>query len=725
MKKTLIPESLHVTIIAAVILLLYLVAMLFPDNWWGLHYPAYLGNMGWFFVLFAIGFTAYGQKYSLWESFADKNNGGNRWIWTMALTIIAGVFFYQMPIFLDVYGDALTIVEDPSYIVEEFDERNWDVIFSFDVTNLKIGTDTTMGIVVLLSHVKQISLLESFQYVGVISGMGYVFFMLASVYRLAKDSQQRLLFTFIVIGSPVLLAFCGHMEIYAPVLFVLAAFWYALIRFVEKPGWISGAVVLLLSLLNLKFHITGALTLLVFAVAVIVVIGKAKGKNFEWKNLGGAVLGCFLAGGFFVYAFVTKSIFGTRLYDEENLTDAIFLPIKAAESPPYDRYNLFSWNHIFDYFNMSFLWSAPALIIILVALILRRKVTQWNNPLVLISGIGFIIYFVVLFVFNPLLGMPTDWDIMSIPAVSLIFFAAAIVAAQPKEKEKGRSYTSYLMAPTIGLFLIGLSGIFVNSSEEPFANRVLAIGKYSYKTYWIGSVTPIKHGLALKDTEEQFKELNRALVELEPFSIQGKDIQYAALLNKMGNYYENVALDTLEAHKYYLKSESFDKTLLPNIYNLTRTHVVMGNYDRAIGGVENLIFNEYPSKVEALSIAMNIAEEMQDKDALMRYSYQMLQLKPDEVKIIFDLTVEHFLRGEFAEAQSLAEGLVHYKHPSEVKALRMAVHISLEAEDYVASTEYCKRLLQIKPEDKFIQKVLYLLSTSEDKSSIKLLFRQS
>lgn len=726
MKKTLIPESLQVTVIAAVILLLYVVALLFPDNWWGLHYPAFLTNgKGWVIVLLAIGFTLYGQKYSFWEDLSGKNVGGNRWFWIIGLTIISGVFFNQMPIFKDVYGDALSIVDDPEYIIEEFDARNWPIMFSFDFSNLKIGTDTTLAIVVWLSYAREISLLESFQFLGVICGMGYVFFMLASVYRIAKDSQQRLLFTFIVLGSPIVLNFCGHMEIYAPVLFVLAAFWYTLIRFVEKPGWVSGGIVLAMSLLSIKFHITGALTLLIFIIAAVHAYAKSKGKNLDWREFGGVVLGVFFAGGFAVYAFITKSIFATRMYNVDNLTDAIFLPIKAAEPAPYDRYNLFSWNHIYDYFNMSFLWSAIALIVIVVALFFRRKSTNWNNPLVLISGLGFIFYFVVFFVFNPLLGMPTDWDLMSIPAISLMFFAVSIIKSSSSGKEEGRSHTSFLIAPAVGLFLIGLTGAFVNANQEPFANRVIAIGKHSYKTYWIGSITPIRYGIDLKEAEDQYTELSKAVVELEPYSIPGKDIQYAALLNKMGSYYESVELDTLEAHKYYLKSESYDKTLLPNMYDLTRTHLVMGNYNRALAGAENLIYNKYPSDVEALSIGMQVARKIQDKDALMRYSYQVLQVKPDDVKILFDLTVEHFIRGEFDQAQNLVAGLVHYKHPNEVKALRMAIHISLEAEDYRASAEYCKQLLKVKPEDAFIQKVLHLLNTEEDKSKIKSLFRQS
>lgn len=724
MKKTLIPESFHVILITAVVLLLYLVALIFPDNWWGLHYPAYLGGGGWFMVLFAIGISSFGQNYSLGEGLAKSNMGTGRWGWIIVLTIIAGVFFHNMPIFLDVYGDASTMISDPDYVMEEFTDFHKELIFSFDFTNLKLGSGSISAFVVWLSYTREISLGEAFQLIGTTCGMGYVFFMLAAVFRIAKNNQQSLLFTLIVMGSPVLLIFCGHIELYAPVLFALAMFFYGLIRFIEKPSWITGIVVFVLCVFNLKLHISGALTFLIFGNAVLIHVLRSKGKEIGWRNFGVAFLSIFFVAGFSFYAFVTSSIFGTRTYTEENLTDAIFLPIKSSDPAPLDRYNLFSWNHVFDYFNMSFLWSAIAIIIVLVALIFRRKKINWNNTLVLTSGIGLIVFFVVFFVLNPLLGMLIDWDLMSIPAVALIVFAAALVAESREEKE-GRSFASYLMAPALGLFLIGLSGIFVNANQESEANRLIAVGKYSYKTYWIGASATFKSGLSIKKDGERYEELKDALVELEPYSIKGKDLQYAAFVNLMGKYHQFVTLDTLEAHRFYMLSESYDKTLLPNMYNLSRTALALGDFATASRLAENLVFNKYPNEAEAIDFAKDVAKKAKDEDALEKYSQSQQSVSEDEAQVVFDLTVEHFMNKEFNEAQELVANLVKYKYPSERKALRMAIHISLEAGDYEASRQYCVDLLKVIPDDEFIQKILHLLNTSEDKSNIKNYFRQS
>lgn len=658
MKKSFIPQHLQVTSITMVILLLYLIALIIPDNFWGLHYPAFLsGGKGWMIVLFAIGFTLFAHKYSFWESLTSKNTGVNNWIWIIALTIISGFVFYQLPIYKDVYGDALKIIPSPDFIISEFTEANAQALSSFDFTNLKLGTDTTVSISIWLSYSRDIELQEAFRLIGLVSGMGYVFFMLATAFRVAKDSQQRMLFAFLIVGSPIVLNFCGHIEIYAPVLFLLAVFWFVLVLFFEKPSWFNGAIVLLVCFANIKFHITGIMTFMIFAMALAVVLFKSKGIALTWKKFGASVIGVFMVIGFSIYAFVTKSIFGTRIYTEDNLTDAIFLPVKTPDPAPYDRYNLFSWNHIFDYFNMIFLWSALALIVIIVALVFKRRSIPWNKPLVLVSGLSLICYVLVFFVLNPLLSMPTDWDLMSIPAIALIIFAISIVSGVETEEKEKRTFASQLLAPGVGLCAIGLSGMFVNANQESEANRVITYGKYNFKTYWIGSSTSIMEGIYLKDSkEEQFSELNKAVKELKPYAVQGNDIQYAEILNRMGFYHQYVLKDLNEAHRWYLLSEKADKRLLSNIESLT---------------------------------------------------------------------VSYFIRQDFLKANAYAANLIYNKYPNESKALRMGIHISLEAGDYNASKRYCEQLLTVNPEDVFIREILHLLNTEEDKSKIKFRFRQS
>ena len=658
MKKAIIPESFQVALISILVLLLYVVAMIYPDTWWGLHYPAFLSSgKGWVLVVLAIGFTLFGQKYSFWEGLANTNNGGYRWLWTVALTIISGIFFYQLPIYLDVYGDANSILTDKDLVVAELTETHKEMLLDLDFSNLKLGTGTTLGLVAWLSYSQEIPAYEAFRIIGAVCGMGYVFFMLASVYKMARDSQQRFLLTFLVLGTSAVQCFAGHVEVYAPIYFLLAAFWFAMIHFLEKPSVVKGLILGVICFLILKFHITGILTLFVAFVAMVIVIRRSLKKEISWKQIGMFILGPVLALGAIVYLFVTKSMFGPRVYSEDNLTDAIFIPLKSSDPAPYDRYNLFSWNHIFDYFNLALFWSAMAIVIIVTALVFKRKTINWSTSLVKVAGVALISYIFLFFVLNPLLSMQTDWDLMSIPAIALLIFAASIITSQDRVEENKRSFTSHLISPAIGLFVISWTCLFVNSDQENLSNRLQSSGKRSFKTYWIGSSTPILAAISLIDDEEdQLKALENIVIDLEPNAVRGVDIEYAELLNKIGRYHQDYYEDFEEAHKWYLKANEADPMLRKNVFNLVTTH---------------------------------------------------------------------FIRKEYIEANNLTPLLVRMGYPNPEKALRMGVHISLEANDYEASEIYCEQLLGMKPGDTFIQEILQLLRTSEDKSTIKLRFRSS
>lgn len=656
--KNLANSGKHQALIVALFLFaMYLIAFFFPDSFWGLHFPSFLSDgKGLLLILAGLAFTIFCHRYDIWIGLEQKEKNGYSWFWITGVTIIAGLFYYNLPIYEDSYGDAMAILPDKDVVVETFADQFKEKLQSFDFTNLKLGTGTTFGLVGWMSYSQEITVYDAFRQLGVICGMGFVFFMLASVFSLAKNNAQRLLLSFIVIGTPMSLAFCGHIEVYGPVYFSLAIFWFVILQFLKKPSISLGLLLPILCLLNMKFHVTGFLTLFISVVAIVLALRKHFGKSTYWKQIGLFCLLPVFSIGIVIYLFVTKSVFGPREFTETNLTDAIFLPIKSSDPAPLDRYNLFSWNHFFDYFNLFFLWSASALLVVSIALIFRRKKINWNLPIVQLTGTALIVYVAVFFVLNPLLSMSTDWDLMSIPGIVLMLFAGSLVYASSDPEKQERSLASISLAPVIGLALIGWTTIVVNANQESLAQRMLSMGKYNFKTYWMGSSTPIFTGLELLDEEEQLGELELLVEELAPYAVDGQDIEYAALLNRLGKSYENERNDLDAAFR---------------------------NYKRAFAA-----------------------------DPFLRIN-------------VFDLVVAYFKKGEFKEANKLLPRLVAMQYPTPRKSLRIAIHTSLEAEDYVASENYCEQFLKLIPDDAFIQEIERLLQESKDKSQIKFMFRQN
>ena len=175
MKKDWIPQRFQVTLIAMVILFLYTIAYFSPDDLWGFHYPSYLRLSGFLILLLAIGLTLFNQKYDVLKGLEKMKVVGGQWLWIVALSIIAGVFFHKMTIYHDVYGDALKMIPSPDFIIGEFSEANQESLKSLDFSNLKLGTDTTVSIAIWLSYTKQIELQEAFRIIGTFCGIGYVF----------------------------------------------------------------------------------------------------------------------------------------------------------------------------------------------------------------------------------------------------------------------------------------------------------------------------------------------------------------------------------------------------------------------------------------------------------------------------------------------------------------------------------------------------------------------
>ena len=82
----------------------------------------------------------------------------------------------------------------------------------------------------------------------------------------------------------------------------------------------------------------------------------------------------------------------------------------------------------------------------------------------------------------------------------------------------------------------------------------------------------------------------------------------------------------------------------------------------------------------------------------------------------------HFRRGEFQDAFAISKGLAKAKFPNEQKALRMAIHCGLEAENYDDIRLYAERYTGKWPEDSTIIEVHRRLLLNEDLDGLKLLF---
>ena len=165
---------------------------------------------------------------------------------------------------------------------------------------------------------------------------------------------------------------------------------------------------------------------------------------------------CFV--GAFLYFFVFQDYKDPRLLQDFRDIDRLFLPL-LSPAPPLDRYNLFSINHIFDYFNIMMLWSPPALFLLVIIGLFYRKQINWKTPQIVITGLTFLLFTTFLFMINPLFSMPMDWDLFSLPAPILLIFVLALLKDVQPTNLAGK-----ILPGCLALAILSLPTFIVNAA---------------------------------------------------------------------------------------------------------------------------------------------------------------------------------------------------------------------------------------------------------------------
>lgn len=630
MNKPKSPTSIPIAITFLFIFGLYILGAILPDLFWAFHSPRFLSPFA-IIALLAIGggLIFITSKESFWI----KTETARPILWKIIPTTITTILFILFPIHSDIYGDAIYLVPRDGIFMNELNEEYIHRLFSFNFLDTKIGTDTTTGLTATLAHLLGVSLDTSYTILGIVSGAGFIYVMSAIIQKAIHNVRNRFLLLLCLIGSPFLLSFCGHYEIYAPVYFCIALFWFSLQKLSHAPSIKTGIIALLIFLLNLKFHFTGFLLTPVLIIALYIAFRKRDEINppMRWKRFLLMITTPIYIVGALIYVFITKSVNGARIFNEDTIIDVIFLPLKTSDPAPYDRYDLLSAYHFFDYFNNFFLWSIPAIFVILTLLFTKRKRIRLTSTLGNIALYALLIYVPTFFVLNPLLSMPSDWDLMAIPGISLIIFTVFLVSDQEKEAGNTPPIAQKIISPAIVFTLIGLSPIFVNSNQQSKLGHVLSMSIHEFKTYWIGSSTPVLHAANLSETPEQKeKVLLEALSKLEGHAIPESDTEYAAIATELGIHYNETQTNKEKALKLFELSEYHDPMLTKNKYELITTYAVQGNYDAASKYVATLIRMQYPSYQEALIIAIRVSLEAKKYTAALVHTKEYLESWPQD-----------------------------------------------------------------------------------------------
>ncbi|MEW6049582.1 MAG: tetratricopeptide repeat protein [Candidatus Zixiibacteriota bacterium] len=261
--------------------------------------------------------------------------------------------------------------------------------------------------------------LSSFRMISIGSGLLFVAASAITARFLYTSNLKRVLFTLGLAGGGWALLFFGYAENYS--LFTLSIALFLLAGVLHTRGRISRWWILLPLALALFFHSLGA-TLLPAAAYLLMKdtsLGLAIGQISRQTRTGVIVI-CGVIG---VAIFI-------QLYTTDYFFRFAFVPF-IANRFTIDGYTLLSARHLIDYLNLLMLLF-PGLLVLLSLLpeVSLGKILHHAEIRFVLITVA--VTMGTMFVLDPKLGMPRDWDLFSLPGIPIVLFALLVLLASSR-----------------------------------------------------------------------------------------------------------------------------------------------------------------------------------------------------------------------------------------------------------------------------------------------------
>lgn len=620
-------EKHFLLIVGLLFLFVYLLGAFFPSTWWATHWFAFFSSPTKIALLIASG-VFLGSSYLFPKGVKSVKlpQRSSPWI-PVVFASIAALLMYLFPMAHDYYGDAYQYMDQLDVVLQEIPEGTHEAFFTLGLSPWA-GHKTVLSIVTYLAYFAQISYREAFVLFDAVCGGLFVWVWLSFLRGYFKEIRLQVLLGLAGMTAPCMLVFFGHYESYAPVCVAFLWLMTSMLKQSISPSRFRLLGMGAIWVLCVKLHTVALLFLPAMAILGLhsfVPTSSLTTRLGTWKGVGVGMLAPVFMVGAALYFFVFGDHVDDRALVETAMEfDHLFLPLFSPK-PPLDTYNLLSFNHIFDYVNEVFLWSPVALMLVIVAAVLGRKVISWNSLSLIVTGLCLILFMSLFFVINPLLSMQMDWDLMAIPAIPFLCFAAALV------KEARMTFPVSRVAPMVyGVVLCCLPAFYLHTQTDLLAARYEQLGIRIFRSYYEWSSTVIQRGADLRtfvDTEEGEAHKQHILDKLKPYARPGVDFEYARLLTSQGKYYLRTAQRPALAIPYLRDAYTYDPQGKRTVLFLTEAYFLLQSYEQAFSYSQKLIEKEYPSLKKALAVGVNCAIEARKFEEAEKLCARIMQLK--------------------------------------------------------------------------------------------------
>lgn len=382
----------------------------FAASWrlWGFNYGAFLPE-GISVILLLIVLVAPGLLDRLQSKESDfERRLKTFWLSSFSVTFLLTLLFALMRTRTHFLGDGYTAlslleVDDPLLKMREMGE-SYAHLWIKDLFGS--GKDAALA---------------SFRLISIGSGVISVLLFLWAGSRLYGRSAKALFFGLLMLSGGYALLFFGYVENYS--LFMLTVIAVVLSGILatrnRTPKWLP----LVLALVATLMHTIGVV--LIPAALFVALRDTPPGQFFARSKARLIVL---------LLALATVITAVAVWFYQSNQFARFSLLTLSANQFTLDGYTLFSFAHVADILNLLFLLS-PSLLIGIWLIFSARAILKSSFTYQFL-GLAFVSALIAVFVFDPKLGMPRDWDLFSFVGVPLVATVALLILESGGTRKK-------------------------------------------------------------------------------------------------------------------------------------------------------------------------------------------------------------------------------------------------------------------------------------------------
>lgn len=695
-----------------------LCGLIWEDSWWGTHFISFTPNFIKFSIIVAsitLLLFSFSKKIKdttfLFKTKLSKKT-------SIGISLISCILFYNIQIAADFYGNARNFTDILDQTITTLPADFFKECFSYELTPGN-GRRGVLLLVKYISYLFNISILNAFKLLDAFCGGIFVFTWLNAVQYFISKKPWQLIISIIGLSSPLLLIFFGHIETYAPIFVLLFNWLFIFTLYLKKKK--TRHLLLLVSLLIIGIRLHNLMLLLLPTFLLGILYHQKNNYTFlthlySIKGIFQRIFAPIVLIGLVCYFFVFKDHNDPRRLDNFNDIDRLFLPLFSPD-PPLDKYNLLSFNHFFDYFNMIYLWSPVLLFFFTYLLARKRKIINWNTPTISLMILTFFIFASFLFAMNPLFSMPMDWDLFMFPIpIALILLLLLTTQIQHHTISKKLLYSSIVFT----LWCIPI--FFVFFSKQASSHRIESTSVHIYKTYYEHSSTYMLYALNMdqQSTPEAYMKRKKALInKLAPYATLGNDKQYSELLIDEAINELQINNNLLNSRKYFLKSldyYSIPKQFTHQLTSINHT-LVKENHQFSKQDIDKSI------TITRKGITI-LNQDKRPKEALTLFNlanYYFPLSKENKLQTVVAL----FQLQNFTQAYHETSFLIKTDYPSREKALRMALHIALEAQLFDKALLHTETLIDEFGSDNLLSTIQQRIQQKDRMKELKYLFQRN